>query len=557
MKLISLIKQHRAISLLTVLYAFLSFFYLGSFKVPETYWYPDKKGVQGIIDLGQIKKIDRVLYYFGLGAGQFFLSFSDDQITWRKELKINQPTIFSNMEWRSESADISARYIRISAEDTNIRVHELAFVDSEGNQIPVSSDLQQNSNDTFKNLWDEPHKVDFDPTFLSGMYMDEDYHARAAIEQLERRWPSESTHPPLGKVMIGLGIGVFGQNTIGWRSPGAFFGILMIPLIYLMGLALFKKSLYAFIPSFLLAFDFMHFTQTRIAAVDAFATFFAMLMFYFMILFYLDESELSSRRRGVLLALSGLSFGLGVATKWSVLYGGLGLAVLFFIGIFTSKQRTRFYLLRYFIYGVCFFCLIPFCVYLSSYFHFTRIEGVVFDWPRFIAQQQYMYSFHSGVKDSHPFMSPWWEWPLVRTPIWYYTRRFGEGQINNIVAMGNPMIWWAGFLALPYAFFHSFKNRSKTAIAILIMIFSLYLPWVMGIRSVTFIYHFCVISPFWIILISFMFLQIQEQSGSAKLSYLYIAAAFIFFVLFYPVISGYPTSVQYQDSLRWLPKWYW
>ena len=62
----------------------------------------------------------------------------------------------------------------------------------------------------------------------------------------------------------------------------ALFGVLMVPLMYLLGKQLFKRSSLAFLGAFLLAVDCMHFTQSRLATVDVFAVFFIMLMYLFM-----------------------------------------------------------------------------------------------------------------------------------------------------------------------------------------------------------------------------------------------------------------------------------
>ena len=68
----------------------------------------------------------------------------------------------------------------------------------------------------------------------------------------------------------------------------------------------------------LLAFDFMHLTQTRIATIDSFATFFILLMYLFLYR-YFTEGRLRH------LAACGVTFGIGAATKWTCLYAGAGL----------------------------------------------------------------------------------------------------------------------------------------------------------------------------------------------------------------------------------------
>lgn len=123
--------------------------------------------------------------------------------------------------------------------------------------------------------------------------------------------PYEITHPPLGKLIISVGISIFGMNPLGWRVMGNLFGIMMLIVIYLFAKRIFKNSYCALAAMLFLAFDFMHFTQTRIATIDSFAVFFIMLMYYLMYIYY-DSStkELSYKNSLKILAACGFVFGL-------------------------------------------------------------------------------------------------------------------------------------------------------------------------------------------------------------------------------------------------------
>ena len=86
----------------------------------------------------------------------------------------------------------------------------------------------------------------------------------------------------------------------------------------------------------------MHFTQTRIATIDVFVTFFIILMYYFMFRYYeLDWNEVGLKKTLVPLGLAGVCFGLGAASKWTGIYAGLGLAVLLFITLYQRIQDRR------------------------------------------------------------------------------------------------------------------------------------------------------------------------------------------------------------------------
>jgi dolichyl-phosphate-mannose--protein O-mannosyl transferase len=154
--------------------------------------------------------------------------------------------------------------------------------------------------------------------------------------------PYETTHPPLGKILISTGVALFGMNPFGWRIIGVLFGIAIVPLLYFFGKRLFRETRYAALASFLIAFDFMLFTQSRIATIDTFAVFFILLAYermhrYFEMSFYRDKLLKTLTP----LAISGLAFGFATATKWIGLYAGAGLAFLFFLSLWNRYKEYR------------------------------------------------------------------------------------------------------------------------------------------------------------------------------------------------------------------------
>ena len=54
--------------------------------------------------------------------------------------------------------------------------------------------------------------------------------------------PYETTHPPLGKVIMMAGIEMFGMDPFGWRFMGTIFGIAMVPLMYLSLIHIFAAA---------------------------------------------------------------------------------------------------------------------------------------------------------------------------------------------------------------------------------------------------------------------------------------------------------------------------
>ncbi len=195
--------------------------------------------------------------------------------------------------------------------------------------------------ETPQNLTDEQDLVPALPTYENGTYFDEIYHARTAYENVHRIEPTETSHPPLGKLFIALGTMIFGMNPFGWRVMGNLFGILMIFAIYLLARRILKKPWFAFIAAFLLTFDFMHFTQTRIATIDSYPVVFILLSYYFMYCFYAGNYQKTGLRQPLIALLcSGIFFGLACASKWTGIYSGIGLAAIFFVHMAGRLRST-------------------------------------------------------------------------------------------------------------------------------------------------------------------------------------------------------------------------
>ena len=125
--------------------------------------------------------------------------------------------------WREgELAPFETRYLRLTS-DKELYLGELEVRDGDGESIP----LKAVSGEAEK-LLDEPDIVPESRTCLNGTYFDEIYHARTAYENVVNVYPYEISHPPLGKLIISIGIRLFGMTPFGWRFMGTLFGVLML-----------------------------------------------------------------------------------------------------------------------------------------------------------------------------------------------------------------------------------------------------------------------------------------------------------------------------------------
>lgn len=568
-------KDYVLISLLLIVYSIIALYNLGTLKAPETYWQNTNSGETFTADLGEIKNLGRVYYYGGLGEGKYRLDFSRDAATWKTGPTIQKKNIFV---WDYIKVDTPARYIKFTAESQGAALNELGFFTSQGTKpLVVKSIIPGKVSPLTKgrpeNLFDEQDTIPSRPSFYNGMFFDEIYHARTAYEYLHLIVPYETSHPPLGKLFITLGISLFGMNPFGWRIVGTLFGTAMIFVMYLFGRRLFQKPEYAFICALLMALDFMHFVQTRIATIEVFAVFFIILMYYFMYKYYVMSLQPAEFKKSLVpLGLSGLTFGLGAACKWSSILAGMGLAVIF-LAASVNRYRHEAYanrrkkpgktkrnriLMMSVSWGIVFFMIVPLFIYCLSYIPLMMIPGEQ-GFKTILVYQLHMLNYHKNLVATHPFSSTWWEWPIIKKPMWYYSGQdyLPPGRISSIVAMGNPAVWWVGIGAVIASFIISFREKNKKMFVVLVGLASVYLPWVL-VSRLAFIYYFFASVPFVILCITFIISRLIERNPRLKpWIYGYLAMAGIMFIMFYPILSGLVVSKTYAATfLRWFQGWY-
>ncbi|MCE5189545.1 MAG: glycosyltransferase family 39 protein [Eubacteriales bacterium] len=560
---------------ITLVYGIVALTNLGSLRAPQTFWSAETAGesitvrfdrTEHIAAYGVFGNIDKegtLLISTAQGHEETFEQTYDDMFRWKKV-----------------TTDFSANEVTLTLYSGTLKLNEMAFFDENDQLIPVTV---VSPNGSQNNLFDEQDQVDAVPSYYNGMYFDELYHGRTAYENLHNLTPYENSHPPLGKLLIMLGVWAFGMTPFGWRVVGALFGIGMLPVLYAFGKRLFKDSNYALVLTTLFAFDFMHFTQTRIATIDVYSVFFILLMYYYMyqyitMNFFVDGVKMTLKP----LALSGLFFGIGAACKWTSIYAGAGLAILLFGSLIaryleyarvnaqgSEAERTRvsgFWqsCLETVLWCALFFVAVPIVIYFASYtpyyiyesgqnaeYHF---KGML---DTFWKYQTFMYDYHSHLNATHPYQSNWYSWPFTVKPMWYYFNSYtSQTKISTMSASGNPAVWWVSTIG---AFtLLGLRVSKKIAPDRAMQIFCAgvlanYLPWVLVPRC-TFIYHFFATVPFILMATVYALQLLEKRCRDANfLKWVWVGFALLFFILLYPGLSGLPVSPEWAAFLSKIP----
>ncbi len=538
--------DYTILGLITLLFTILVFFRIGNSDAPESFYTATSENRDIVLDLGENTDISHISIFLGhLNTRHFSISsYNVDNSMW--EIVNSDGIAESVFAWNQINVPYTLRYLGIVAMDDEAVLNELVIVTADG--FPI---IPVNASD-YPELFDEQDTFSPPKTYLSGTMFDEVYHGRTAYEFIHELTTYETTHPPLGKSLIALGIRLFGMNPFGWRFITALFGIFMLPLIYLFGKALFKNTLAATAVTLLLAVDCMHYALSRIATIDIIAAFFILLMYGLLYLFFLQDEGAFTGNKYLSLGLCGLTMGLAVATKWTGVYAGLGLGLLFFWYLIThfSKEVPR-------LLGFCllFFVVLPVGVYILSYLPFvgnppqSNLFLTVYD------NLKYMFSYHSELEATHYYSSPFYEWPYINKPLLYATDMVTDTKVSSVSCMGNPAIWWFGIPCILFSMVMWLVKSDKKAGFLVIAYLAQYLPWFF-IGRITFIYHYFPASLFMILMIGYTLDRLARLKPlGVKIVYGYLLLAAVTFIIFFPVISGLPADRDYEFKLRLLQDW--
>lgn len=571
-------------ALVTLCYGAVAFFHLGESRTAVTPWTPGEGESVVVRGEGELRELtylpgiasDEAHYSYRVGSNVQVES-SEDGLRWEDCGTLSDGSVFA---WKQFSLPVKGSYVRLTPLDGSVTLNEIGLKLS-GERRFSALTLVEGEGEA---LLDEQEVVPYYSTYENSTYFDEIYHARTAYEHLLGLEIYETTHPTLGKLIISLGIRLFGMNPFGWRFMGTLFGVLMLPVFYHLLKQLLKKTSLALAGTVLFAFDFMHFTQTRIATIDTYAVFFLLLMYDAMAVFLFRDLRREPVRKMLLpLGLCGVFTGLGVASKWTAAYGAAGLAVLFFGKlIFTCLKEHREGgelkpLLRksgiLCLWCCLFFLAVPFLIYFTAFLPLTTLpHNREHLWSNFVNYQVNMFRYHSGLVAEHTFASAWYEWPLDVRPIWYYANSdcSSLGQYSTISAMGNPILWWTGLLGIFFAFFLWWKKRSPAAGIAAAGFLSVYLPWTL-VPRLTFIYHYFTAVPFLVLGLMLLFSRLSQLSllqrslmkegvlSRVKVGEVlllgFVLLQLVLFCLYFPVISGAPTTENYVNSLELFHTW--
>jgi dolichyl-phosphate-mannose-protein mannosyltransferase len=377
---------------------------------------------------------------------------------------------------------------------------------------------------------------------------DEVYHAKTALQYLNGESPTEWVHPPTAKLLIAVGVWLFGYVPWAWRLLPAVAGVALAPVFYLLARRVLVTERAAVLATVLLLCDGVYLVQSRIAMTNIFAVLFQLSAALFIL-----RAALRPRLSAPDMVAAGLFLGLALSTRWTSLWaaGFLGLVLL-------AVRRLRIIKPREFTLTVLTFVVLPVGLYVLSYVPWMR-QG--HELKELLPLQKAIWRYHADLRATHPYFSKWYTWPLLYRPTWYYFKQTGE-TIRGIVALGNPALWWASVPVTLWALVTGAREKDPRRLFSGLGFCALYLPWGIAPRTLNYSHYLFEALPY--ACLSLGGLLDREWSGKGAVlarTYLGLAVLLFFFFLPFLIALPVPASWYFHDFGRgfrlwtWFPKW--
>lgn len=515
-----------------IIYGIITFINLGDLNGINTY---HKSKAKSSIKLNiDNKDVYKIKYYTGYNDAKFNINLKNqnDELIILDEIKSRG--IFT---WNEIILDhLNTKEIELEFEEEST-LGEIALYDSNNKLVKYKTNI--------KEINDEEKIIPKEISYMNTTYFDEVYFARTAYEYVYNLKIYEWTHPPLGKIIEAIPIYITHKlSPLNYRLMSNISGILIVGVMYIMGAIFFKKRKYAILTSIIMSLDTLHFVHTRMGTLDPHLVLFILLANMFMLLFTKTD-------KFKYLLFSGIFFALSISIKWTGMYGGIALAIIYFFHII----KTRTINIKHIEKGFLYFVLIPIVIYISTFLIFSNNYIKTTNINKVIEQNVVMYNYHSKLDTEHFFSSKWYTWPISYKPVWLHEQKYDDNTKETISNVGNIILWIGGIIGLIYIMYKSIKKKDEKCIYLIATILSLWLPYSF-ISRIMFLYHYYPVIPFILLALMHLLKDINENKKIKFIVPIFVAASILFFVIYYPVTSGIRTNVEYIEKLKLLKSWY-
>lgn len=195
------------------------------------------------------------------------------------------------------------------------------------------------------------------------------------------------------------------------------------------------------------------------------------------------------------------------------------------------------------------------------YFALVYVERLIIITPNPVEAWVDVWGWHLEAADKinaaipHLWGSPWWSWPIMLRPIRYEYLVDLDARLRVVLAIGNPLVWWASTLAVLAGLIELARRAITRTFApddplvpIVLGYVVMLLPWIPGTR-IPYIYNYLPIYAFALLALAYWLVRIWRGPRLGPwLVAAFCALALAVTLLYLPLATTLP--IEKDDMMR-------
>ncbi len=357
----------------------------------------------------------------------------------------------------------------------------------------------------------------------------------------------ECCHPPLGKLLIGVGMVIEGNTPLGWRFMPLCLGLQCIVLVFLIASSLFEDRRAGWFAAAFMAADGFFLSYSRASLPD--------MSLACLVLWSMLAAVTARGWAGVVTC--AVLVGLAASIKWVGVLVGLPACVAILL-LRRAPWTTIFS-----------FALVPF-VHLAVWMLGLALIGHANGPVDVVHEMQRRAGIHLGFEHGvNPLESAWYTWLALYHPIVIKSARLGS-TVRLASSVGNPALWIAGdacllglavlggALLLSPAWRQRWRAWSDATFSKALAItgicwVSMMLLWFTR-RITTYWYHYLTPWGVALVLLGGVAARLDRRHPRAMLGF--VLLVLVVFIYFAPVWAELPISVSAARRRLVFPLWW-
>jgi len=331
-----------------------------------------------------------------------------------------------------------------------------------------------------------------------------------AANFVERGHPGPTMwhHPRLRDLLVYATTSALGETKLGLVLPSLLLGVLSIPIIGLLGRRLAGPAAGTVAAAFV-ALDPLHVDYSRQAVQEVYTFFFGAAG----VLLALRHAK--TRRPAWLLA-SGVTFGLGAAAKWSVLFPMAVTAAWLVVAQLRDREASRSATAARIAFTLAALGALPATVYLLTWTPWFVQGRDLRDWLELQRAMAAEARIHAGF-NAWGLDLPHEAWRWFVLPVAFADFTFGPAGPIPIVAIANPAVWLLTLPAVLQVARRGFRERRPEDALLVALFAGTYLPFLLTSRPI-WLHSALAVLPFPLIAVAALLVGLQRRGARARLA---------------------------------------